>query len=177
MKFSLLAIALLLTLTTFAQNQKGDWNISLSASPYPTEANGQKDFGFIALAGMEIFVSDHVSFGGSFFTSDTSTLKNDSGIARTGYGFVPSVQYYFTNKAKWNVYGHAGYGFGFGEDSRPNATSSALRVYSIGPGAHYVLNERVSLKLFLPYFNARNKTNEVNEADGVAVFIGAVFKL
>lgn len=177
MKLNTVLIALLISFTTFAQNEKGDWNVSLSISPYPTETNGENDFGLIALAGMEFFVSNRVSLGGSFFTSDNTLFKNESNVALKSYGFIPSIQYYFANKSKWNIYGHAGYGFGFDDDKRAGLNGHALRIYSIGPGAHYVLNEDLKLKLFLPYFDARNKTLEVDAVDGVAVFIGVVFNL
>lgn len=177
MKLILLSLTLLLSTCIFAQNEKGDWNISLSASPYPTESYGENDFGFIGLAGMEFFVSEHVSLGGYFFTSDNSTFKNDSNFSIKSYGFVPSIQYYFVNKPKWNVYGHAGYGFGFDNDTRSGNNGHALRIYSIGPGAHYVLNNRLNIKFFFPYFNTRNKTLEVDAVDGIAVFLGVAFKM
>ncbi|MFT7071326.1 outer membrane beta-barrel protein [Patiriisocius sp. Uisw_017] len=177
MKFKLLPLFLLVTLLTIGQNEKGDWNISISASPYPTQTDGQDDFGFLGLAGMEFFVSEKVSLGGSFFTSDNSALQNDSNVTIKSYGFVPSLQYYFINKAKWNVYGHAGYGFGLDDDSRGGTNGNALRVYSVGPGAHYILNDKLNVKFFFPYFNTRNKTLAVNAADGIAVFLGIVFKL
>lgn len=177
MKIKILSLFLIFSISITAQNEKGNWNIFLSASPYPTQTNGEDDFGFLALAGMEFFISDKVSLGGAFFTSHNSTLQNDSGVDIKGYGFVPSIHYYFVNKAKWNVYGHAGYGFGYDEDSRSDRSSNALRIYSIGPGAHYILNNQLNIKFFFPYFNAKNKTYNITGADGIAVFLGVVFKM
>lgn len=177
MKFQklLFSIFLLVSITVFSQNNKGDWAISISISPYPTETNSENDFGFIGLAGMEFFISDKVSFMGSFFTSDNGTIKNDSGIDINSYGFIPSLQYYFLNKEKYAVFGQMGYGFGFKSDGRTPLDNEALRIYNIGAGAKYHFNDMLSLQLLIPYFNAKDITANRDDADGVAVFLGLGF--
>jgi len=179
MKFRKLPVLLFLAFSTivFSQNKKGDWALSASVSPYPTETGGHNDFGFLGLAGLEFFVSDKVSFSGSFFTSDNGTLKNDSDVDIKSYGFIPSTQYYFVNKESYNLFGQIAYGFGFKSDERTPFDNEALRIYSLGAGGQYHINDVLSLQLLLPYFNAKDITLNRDDADGVAVFLGLRFKL
>ena len=176
----LLSLFLVLTtLTSFSQNKKGDISLSITASPFPTTNSDSNDFGVIAKAGLEFHVSENVSFQGSFFTSNNVLFKNESGININSYGFIPSVQYYFLNKPKFNVFGQLGYGFGF-EDLTRNygeIENSALTIFSIGAGANYKLKEKLYVQLHLPYFNAQNITINESVAAGVAVFLGFNFKL
>jgi len=176
----LLSLFLVLTtLTSFSQNKKGDISLSITASPFPTTNSDSNDFGVIAKAGLEFHVSENVSFQGSFFTSNNVLFKNESGININSYGFIPSVQYYFLNKPKFNVFGQLGYGFGF-EDLTRNygeIENSALTIFSIGAGANYKLKEKLYVQLHLPYFNAQNITINESVAYGVAVFLGFNFKL
>lgn len=176
-KLLIILFTFLFCLTAFAQNQKGEMILSVSVSPYPTTTNNEDDFGALGLANFEFFVSNKVSLSGSFFTSNNTLIKNNSDVTIHSYGFVPSIHYYFLNKEKWNVFAQAGYGFGFEDQTQGYIENSALRVYNIGPGAHYKIGEKLYLKLFLPYFNARNITLNVDAADGIAVFLGFGFKL
>lgn len=150
--------------------------LSVAVSPYPTTTNNEDDFGAIGLASFEFFVSDKVSLSGSFFTSNNTLIKDNSGVTIHSYGFVPSIHYYFVNKEKWNVFAQAGYGFGFEDQTQGYIENSALRIYNVGPGAHYRIGEKLYLKLLLPYFNARNITLNVDAADGIAGFLGLGFK-
>jgi hypothetical protein len=178
-KHLLSLLLLFATLTSFSQNKKGDISLSITASPFPTTNSNSNGFGVIAKAGMEFHVSENVSFQGSFFTSNNVLFKNDSGININSYGFIPSVQYYFLNKPKFNVFGQLGYGFGF-EDLTRNygeIENSALTIFSIGAGANYKLKEKLYLQLHLPYFNAQNITINESVAAGVAIFVGFNFKL
>ena len=168
-----------LSLPVVAQNQKGDISLSITASPFPTTNSDSNDFGVISKAGLEFQVSNKLSFQGSFFTSNNVLFKNDSGVSINSYGFVPSVQYYFVNTSRLNVFGHLGYGFGF-EDLTRNygeIENSALTIFSIGAGANYKLIEKLFLQLHLPYFNAQNITINETSSAGVAVFLGFNFKL
>ena len=178
-KHLLSLLLVMATLTGFSQNKKGDISLSITASPFPTSNSNSNDFGVIAKAGMEFHISDNVSFQGSFFTSNNVLFKNDSGININSYGFIPSVQYYFVNTPRFNVFGQLGYGFGF-EDLTRNygeIENSALTIFSIGAGANYKLKEKLYVQLHLPYFNAQNITINESVADGVAVFLGFNFKL
>jgi len=121
-------ISLLCTATLFSQNTKGDWNLSIVASPYPTETNNKNDFGAIGLAGLEFFVSEKVSISTSFFTSNNALFQNDSQVKIQAFGAIPSVQYYFINKKTYNVFGQLGYGFGFSSDGRTNLDNQGLRL-------------------------------------------------
>ena len=168
-----------LSLPVVAQNQKGDISLSITASPFPTTNSNSNDFGVIAKAGMEFHISNNVSFQGSFFTSNNVLFKNESGININSYGFIPSVQYYFVNIPRFDVFGQLGYGFGF-EDLTRNygeIENSALTIFSIGAGANYKLKEKLYVQLHLPYFNAQNITINETSSDGVAVFLGFNFKL
>lgn len=161
----------------YSQNTKGEMLLSVGLSPYPTTTNNEDDFGALGLASFEFFVSNKVSISGSFFTSNNTLIKNNSGVTIRSYGFVPSIHYYFVNKEKWNVFAQAGYGYGFEDQTQGYIQNSALTIYNIGPGAHYRIGEKLYLKLLLPYFNARNVTLDVNAADGIAVFLGLAFKM
>lgn len=177
MKNVLLIIIFLFSISVFAQNQKGEMLLSVAISPYPTTTNNEDDFGALGLASFEFFVSNKVSLSGSFFTSNNTLIKDNSGVAIHSYGFIPSIHYYFVDKEKWNVFAQAGYGFGFEDQTQGYIENSALTVYNIGPGAHYRIGEKLYLKLLLPYFNAKNITLNVDAADGIAVFFGLGFKL
>ena len=165
------------SLCCFAQNQKGEVTISIVASPYLTETNNEDDFGAIGLASVEFFLSNKVSLGGNFFTSSNTLLKNNSGTTIHSYGFIPSIQYYFVNKQKFNVFGQLGYGYGFEDLTRGNIQNSALTVFTAGPGAHYTIDEKLQIKLMLPYFSARNITINRNASSGIGVFLGLSFKI
>ena len=161
----------------FAQVKKGDMSLSVTASPFPTTQGDNDDIGVIGLAGFEFFVSNRVSLMGSFFSSNNTIIRNNSGTTIRSYGCIPSIQYYFVNKENFNVFGNLGYGFGFEDRTRGVIQNSALIVFSVGPGANYKLHEKLFLRLTLPYFNARNITVDENAADGIAVFLGLDFKL
>ncbi|CAM3344703.1 hypothetical protein [Aequorivita lipolytica] len=170
-------IAFILSFSVLAQNQKAEMILSVVLSPYPTTTYNEDDFGALGLASFEFFVSNKVSLSGSFFTSNNTLIKNNSGVTIHSYGFVPSIHYYFINKEKLNVFAQAGYGFGFEDQTQGCIENSALTIYNIGPGAHYRIGDKLYLKLLLPYFNARNITLNVDAADGIAVFLGLGFKL
>ena len=178
-KHLLSLLLLFATLTSFSQNKKGDISLSITASPFPTTNSDSNDFGVIAKTGLEFNVSENVSFQGSFFTSNNVLFKNDSGTKINSYGFTPSVQYYFVNSSKFNVFGHLGYGFGFEDLTRNygDIENSALTIFSIGAGANYKLKEKLYAQLHLPYFNAQNITINESLASGLAVFVGFNFKL
>ncbi|SRX52663.1 outer membrane beta-barrel protein [Aequorivita sp. CIP111184] len=177
MKTLLFLFTFLFCSITFAQNQKSEMILSIALSPYPTTTNNEDDFGAIGLASFEFFVSNKVSLSGSFFTSNNTLVKDNSGVTIHSYGFMPSIHYYFVNKEKWNVFAQVGYGFGFEDQTQGYIENSALTIYNIGPGAHYRIGEKLYLKLLLPYFNAQNITLNVDAADGIAVFLGLAFKL
>ncbi len=177
MKKSLFILALLFCVTAFTQNQKGEMVLSVAVSPYPTTTGNEDDFGALGLASFEFFASNKVSLSGSFFTSNNTLIKNNSGVTIHSYGFVPSIHYYFVNKDRWNVFAQAGYGFGFEDQTQGYIENSALRIYNIGPGAQYRIGQKVYFKLLLPYFNAKNITLNVDAADGIAAFLGFGFKL
>ena len=174
-----LLFLLVLSLSATAQNKKGDMALSITASPFPTTNSDSRDFGLIAKVGLEFHISEKVSFQGSFFTSNNVLFKNDSGTKINSYGFTPSVQYYFVNSSKFNVFGHLGYGFGFEDLTRNygDIENSALTIFSIGAGANYKLKEKLYAQLHLPYFNAQNITINESLASGLAVFVGFNFKL
>lgn len=151
--------------------------LSVALSPYPTTTNNENDFGVLVLGSFEFFISEKVSFSGSFFTSNNTLIKNNSDVTIHSYGITPSIHYYFVNKDKWNVFAQGGYGYGFEDQTQGYIQNSALRVYNIGPGAHYRIGEKLYVKLLLPYFNARNITLNIDAADGIAVFLGLAFKL
>lgn len=177
MKKLLLLFSFLFCITVFGQNQKGETLLSLGISPYPTTTNNKDDFGAIGLGSFEFFVSNKISLSGSFFTSNNTLLKDNSGVTIHSYGFIPSIQYYIVNKEKWNIFAQAGYGFGFEDQTQGYIENSALTVYNLGAGAHYRVGEKLYLKLLLPYFNAKNITLNVDAANGIAFFLGLAFKL
>lgn len=178
MKYFLFLLMLISSiLTTKAQNTKGDTRLSIKASPYPTQTNSEDDFGAIGLFGFEYFISDHVSLSTSFFTSNNGLFQNDSNTLIKAYGIIPSLQYHFLNSKKINVFGQIGYGFGFSNDARTSIEAQALRIYNIGAGVSYPLNDKLALSLLVPYFNAKDITFNREDAAGVAVFIGLDFSL
>ena len=123
-----LVFILIFSLSTSAQNKKGEWTLSLTASPYPTTTNGENDFGAIGLLSLEYLVSDKVSVAMSLFNSNNTVINDNSGVAIRGYGIVPSVQYYFINKAKYNICGQLGYGLGFSSDDRTVVDLSLIHI-------------------------------------------------
>lgn len=177
MKKLLLICICLLGSIVYSQNQKGEMLLSVGVSPYPTTTNNKDDFGAMGLASFEFFISNKVSLSGSFFTSNNTLIKNNSGVTIHSYGFTPSIHNYFLNKEKWNVFTQAGYGFGFEDQTQGYIQNSALTIYNIGPGVNYKVGEKLYLKLLMPYFNARNITLNVDAADGIAVFLGFGLKL
>jgi len=170
---------LFVTFFSFSQQKKGDLSISVAASPFTTKDSNSDDLGIIGKASLEFFLSNKVSVSGSFFTSNSTVLKNESENPINSYGFIPSVQYYFLDNPKLNVFGQLGYGFGFEDLTRDfgNIENSALTIFSFGAGVNYKLNEKLMLQLSIPYFNAKNITINESAADGVALFLGFNFSL
>lgn len=179
LNYYILIITLFLSYASFSQNTKGDLFISITASPFPTTANNSKDFGLIGKTGLEFLVSNKVSISGSFFASNNTIINDDSGVTINSFGFIPTLQYYFIDNSKINVFGQLGYGFGFEDLTRNNGAieNSALTIFSIGAGVNYKLKEKLFVQLNLPYFNAKNITVNENAADGVADFLGFNFQL
>lgn len=161
----------------YSQNHKGEVLLSVSVSPYPTTTNGENDFGAMGLVSFEFFVFHKVSLSGSFFTTNNTLISDNSGITIHSYGFIPSIQYYFVNKEKWNLFAQAGYGYGFEDQTQGVIQNSALTVYNIGTGAYYKIGEKLYLKLLVPYFSARNITLNVPAASGITAFVGLGYKL
>ena len=160
----------------FSQYEKGDISLSIQAAPFTTE-DGIDDFGFIGLATSEFFIISKLSAGISFFTSNNTAFKNNSGTTIHSYGVIPSLQYYAFNKNKFNVFGQIGYGYGFEDLTRGYIQNSALTVFNVGVGGSYIFSEDWLLKLTIPYFNAQNVTVNATAAEGVTAFIGIGYKL
>ncbi len=174
MKYKLLiAFVFFVSVSAYSQHQKGSWNASIAVSPYPIEVSGENDFGVLGIGSLEFFVSEKISFSGSFFTSNNNLFKNDSELKLRSYGFIPAIQYYFLNKEKFAVYVQAGYGFGFKSDERTTLDNESLRIYDLGAGGKYHFSKKWYVSLLLPYFNAKDLTFNRKEASGVAVFLGA----
>lgn len=165
------------TITTQAQHEKGDIMTSLLVSPFPTTSDNQDDFGIIGKINLEFFVSNKVSFSGSFFTTNNTLITNDSGLTIHSYGFIPSIQYYLLNNEKFNLFAQLGYGFGFEDRTRREIENSALTVFSGGFGANYKVADKLYIKGTLPYFKGQNITIDEKAADGIAVFLGINYAL
>ncbi|MCZ4317692.1 hypothetical protein O4H26_01685 [Aequorivita viscosa] len=177
MKKAIILALFLMSTFTYSQIQKGEMLLSVAVSPYPTTTNNENDFGALGITSIEFFVFKNISFSGSFSTSNNTLFKNNSDVTIHSYGFIPSIHYYFVNKEKWNVFAQTGYGYGFEDQTQGNIQNSALTIFNIGAGAHYKIGKDWFLKLLLPYFDANNITLNVDAASGVAVFVGAGFKL
>jgi len=159
----------------FGQSAKGDFNLYVQAAPYPTYEF--QDFGLIAIAGAEYFVSQKVSIGTSFFTSNNTLFKGDRGPTIRSYGVIPSAQYYFVNKPSWTFFGQMGYGFGFEDRTRGSVQNSALTVVEVGLGVAYHLSDIVYVRLLLPFLHAQNVTFDEEALTGVAPFLGFGFRM
>lgn len=162
--------------SVYSQYKKGDVSLSIQGAPFTT-GYGIDDFGFIGLATSEFFIIPKLSAGVSFFTSNNTAFKNNSGTTIHSYGVIPSLQYYAFNKNKFNVFGQIGYGYGFEDLTRGYIENSALTVFNIGVGGNYNFSENWMIKLTIPYFKAQNVTIDASAADGVTAFIGVGYKL
>ena len=174
-KFLLLSIISLSVYSVYSQNEKGD--IDISATFSPLSSYGTDDIGLIATLGAEFFVLNKLSISGNFITSNNTILKNDSGTTIHSYSFMPAVQYYFLNNPKFNLFGHAGYGYGFEDLTRGTIENSALTLVSIGAGGNVKIGKSLYFKFLVPYFNAHNVTIDANAADGIGIFLGLNYKL
>lgn len=161
----------------YSQDQNKSVSLSVTASPFPTKSSENKDIGVIGKLSLEFHTSNKLSFQGSFFTSNNIFLKNDSKHQINSYGFIPSVQYYFLNYTRFNVFGQLGYGFGFEGRTLYSGKieNSAITIFAVGGGANYRLNNKLYFQLHLPYFRANNITTDYNSASGLAVFFGFNF--
>ena len=177
LKKLVLVTFILFSSISYSQSKKGDMAVSLTASPL-TQMNSN-NIGIIAKAGFEIFLSSKISLQGSFFASNNNVIKSEDTYSINAYGFIPSIQYFFINKQKINLFGQIGYGFGFDDETRNFGTieNSALRVYSIGAGCNYKLGEKLQLQLIIPYINAKNMTINQVSVEGITAFLGFNFIL
>ena len=119
-KYFFLLTFIFFCMSANTQNQNKSVSLSITASPFPVEINNAKDFGIIGKISLEFHTSKALSFQGSFYASNTTFFKNNSNNQINSLGFIPSVQYYFFNRQKFNVFGQLGYGFGF-EDRTLNS--------------------------------------------------------
>lgn len=174
-KTFLSTLALLLMVTLYSQNKKGDLDIFLQAAPYITADNAD-DFGLIGIVGIEFFASNNFSVATNFYSSNNAIIKNDSGTTINSYGILATGQYYFLNDEKWKAYGQAGFGFGIDNYSSTNIDNSGLFLWTLGAGANYNLSEKLYLKLLIPYFNAKNTTRDLTAAKGTTAFLGFGYK-
>lgn len=174
-KTFLSTLALLLMVTLYGQNKKGDLDIYLQAAPYLTTGDSS-DFGIIGIAGFEFFTTKTFSVATNFYSSNNTIIKNDSGTTIHSYGILATGQYYFLNHAKWKAYGQAGFGFGIDNYSSTNIDNSGLFLWTLGAGANYNLSEKLYLKLLIPYFNAKNTTRDLTAAKGTTAFLGLGYK-
>jgi len=176
-KHSFLLLFMSFCLFAYSQDQNKSVSLSVTASPFPTKSSENKDIGVIGKLSLEFHTSNKLSFQGSFFTSNNVFFKNDNNHQINSYGFIPSVQYYFLDHPKFNVFGQLGYGFGFEDQTLygGKVENSALTIFSIGGGLNYKLKNKLDLQLNLPYFKAKNKTINKESASGLGVFIGLNF--
>lgn len=173
----LFILCLIFSTSALAQNPKKGIQAFVVASPFPTETNNQNDFGLLAMAGAEFFVTNTFSFSGNFFTSNNTLFKNNSDLTIHSYGFLPTIQYYFIDKSKFSSFGMLGYGFGFEDQTIGIIENNALSVFGVGIGGNYWFTNKMALKLIVPYFNAKNLTINTTAVEGVALFIGFNYKL
>ena len=166
-------------LSVSSQDQNKLVSLSVTASPFPVEIENVKDFGIIGKISLEFHTSKTLSFQGSFYSSSTTFFDNNSNKKIRSFGLVPSVQYYFFNHSKFNVFGQLGYGFGFEDRTLYSGKieNSALTIFAVGGGVNYMLYNKLYLQLHLPYFRAYNITSDFESASGFALFIGFNFIL
>ncbi|PVW15105.1 outer membrane beta-barrel protein [Marixanthomonas spongiae] len=162
--------------SAYSQYEKGDISLSIQGAPFITQ-DGPDDLGLMGLVTAEFFILPKLSAGISFFTTNNTVLKNDSGTTIHSYGVVPSMQYYVFNKNKFNAFAQIGYGYGFEDLTRGYVENSALTVFNVGIGSNYNFSEHWMVKLTIPYFKAHNVTVDATAADGATVFIGFGYKL
>ena len=161
--------------TLFAQNQKGDFEAFLQVAPFAT-VSPSKDLGLISIVGLEYFAGDKFSLATNFFSSNNTLIKNDSDVTIHSYGIMATSQYYFINLEKWNVYAQAGLGFGIDDTKQASVNNSGLFIWNVGAGANYRINEKVSIKLLIPYFKAENTTRNSIAAHGITAFLGVGYR-
>lgn len=161
----------------YSQDQNKSVSLSVTASPFPVEIDQSKDLGIIGKISLEFHTSKVLSFQGNFYTSNTTFFENNSNLQMKSFGFIPSVQYYFLNYPRFNVFGQLGYGFGFEDRTLHSGKieNGALTISAIGGGLNYQLNNKLYFQLHLPYFRAYNITANYESASGLAVFIGFNF--
>ena len=176
-KYFFLLTFIFFCMSANTQNQNKSVSLSITASPFPVEINNAKDFGIIGKISLEFHTSKALSFQGSFYASNTTFFKNNSNNQINSLGVIPSVQYYFYNRQKFNVFGQLGYGFGFEYRTLYSCKieNSALTIFAVGAGANYRLNNKLYFQLHLPYFRAYNITTDYESASGLAVFFGFNF--
>lgn len=171
----LFSVIILFSFSGVTQNQKGDMSVNLQVAPFLTKGDS-KDFGLISLAGVEFFASPKFSIATTLFASNNTVIKNESGREIQSFGLIGSGQYYFLNTGKWNLFGQAGFGFGMADYKSIEIDNQTLFIGNIGAGANYLLSEKLSLRLSLPYFIATNTSRNFTEAEGVTLFVGLGYK-
>lgn len=160
----------------FAQNEKGNIQAFVMASPFPSELLNENDFGVLGLIGIEYFINSKIGLSSNFFITNNTLITNNSNYPIRSYGFLPTVQYYFFEKQKWNTFGMVGYGFGLEQQPEGFVENSSLTVVSAGVGGSYWLSNHIGLKILLPYMHARNQTFNKTSLAGVGAFIGFNYK-
>lgn len=160
-----------------AQLQKGDKILSFSAAGFPTQAiQEQNDIGLILKLNAEFMMGNRWSFATQGFYSNNVTFRNEGGLSLNAAGVIPTLQYYFINNPKWQLYANGGYGFGFTDRSFRSAQNGALTIITAGVSGRYNIGKKLYASLEIPYFRANNITLDFEEAEGPLPFIGVSYQ-
>ena len=152
------AVFLFISVTAFAQTEKGDWlvggNITLNT------AKNNTAIGLTPNAGM--FILNNLAFGGNF-----SIVYTNQGSAKTtNFGIGPFARYYFSTAAV-RPFLQASAGFLSTKVTADSASSSTNGLnYFLGVGAAYFINENISIEAVAGYDHTKYK-----DFDGTSGFL------
>lgn len=191
-KITLLSVLLVLAVFNgFAQSQKNDIKLTISALPLFGSSNGFESGinGFVIKPAVGYYITDKTSIDINFSYATLNDLKVGTVDSYyNSFAFIPTLRNNFINKEKFRVFAEIGFGLGtikYDADNSDFYTSSheelsgGIAVLNIGLGANYFFNENFGLELIIPYLRARNITsrNSSNLYSGVGPTIGVTYML
>jgi Outer membrane protein beta-barrel domain len=163
-KVLLIAVAAMISATSFSQTSKGTWMVGGSAgfNSYKTSGASNSTSMLTIAPSAGYFIDNNLALGaGVAFVSLSS-----SGSTASTFNVGPMARYYFTEMGKnAKLFAHAN--FGFGSTSATGSSSVSSTSWGIKAGPAFFLNKNVALEATVGYGSSKVKDMDAENNFGV----------
>lgn len=185
-----IAIIVFGVLTSIAQSNKNDLNLSVSALPLLGKSDNFSGVnGFVLKTSLLYNINDRTAVGINFSYAGMDRLfVGNIDSHYHSYTMIPSIRNSFINKEKFRMFAELGFGFGTIQyrpdresyyNYRYDDLSGGISVLNIGIGADYMFSEKFGIEMLIPYIYTKNITSKQSNTiySGVGPTIGLLYKL